>query len=189
MEVCHWFIFVLINDVIKRFNTRTTAQLYDSLCQFKVTWFFVNDFIFLFHYTNLNYNKIMRENKMKERTVVSNNGFSYKELLKFKKDYLAYKKELKRLGEEDSRKMSFVDSIVVVSKESAKTIFTLVTISILYVIGTVFFDIKETLFAVPFFAAFILWEIYNNAKKDNHSIITELKLIKLGLKIKINQFS
>lgn len=75
---------------------------------------------------------------MKERTVVSNNGFSYKELLKFKKDYLAYKKELKRLGEEDSRKMSFVDSIVVVSKESAKTIFTLVTISILYVIGTVF---------------------------------------------------
>lgn len=126
---------------------------------------------------------------MNQRSIVSKNGFSYKELLKFKKDFLEYKKELKRLGEEDSRKMSFVDSIVVVSKESAKTIFTLVTISILYIIGTAFFDTKETLFAVPFFAAFILWEIYNNAKKDNHSIVTELKLIKLGFKLKINQFS
>jgi hypothetical protein len=129
------------------------------------------------------------EYKMNERSIVSNNGFSYKELLKFKRDYMAFKKELKLLGEEDSRKMSFTDSIVVVSKESAKTMFTLITISILYVIGTLIFDIKETLFAVPFFAAFILFEIYNNAKKDKHSIITELKLIKLGIKLKVNQFS
>lgn len=126
---------------------------------------------------------------MNERSIVSNNGFSYKELLKFKKDYIDFKKELKLSGEEDSRKMSFTDSIVVVSKESAKTIFTLITISILYIIGTIIFDIKETLFAVPFFAAFILFEIYNNAKKDKHSIMTELKLIKLGLRLKISQFS
>lgn len=126
---------------------------------------------------------------MNERSMVSNNSFSYKELLKFKNDYVDFKKELKMRGEDNSRNMSLVDSIVIVSKESAKTVLTLLTISILYIIGTVFFDIKETLFAVPFFFAFIVFEIYSNARKDKHGIITELKLIKLGVRLKVNQFS
>lgn len=126
---------------------------------------------------------------MDVRSMVTNNGFSYKELLKFKNDYMAYKKELKRLGEEDSRKMSLVDSIVLVSKESAKMTLTLCILSLFYIIGTFFFDIAEAVFAVPFFLVFIVWEIYNNAKQDNHSIKTELKLIKLGLRIKINHSS
>ncbi|WP_114191853.1 hypothetical protein [Edaphovirga cremea] len=126
---------------------------------------------------------------MDARSIVVSNGFSYKELLKFKNDYLKFKKELKRAGEEEGRGMSFIESIIFVSKDSVKSILTLFIMSLFYILATIVFDFKQTLFAVPFLAFFVIAEIYKNAKSENHSILTEIKLIKLGLRIKINQLS
>ncbi|WP_318366238.1 hypothetical protein [Enterobacter sp.] len=123
----------------------------------------------------------MEHSKYKRlRGKVANNGFTLKELLILRK---SYRKVRNIFHPKLTQDLGFIEVILQNANNSLSALQIYLPIALFFLIPPIVSG-REDLFFMPFlFFIFGLWDIYSTARANYVGVLTQLKLMKLGIRI------
>jgi len=122
----------------------------------------------------------MKPSKAKIRSKIKTNGFTRKELLSFKKEYDDVKSTFHPNLTKD---FSLQDVIYKQAKGSLSPLQIFFPMAIFFLIPPFISNNKGYFFMTVFFLLFGLWDFFSTAKSNGLTIINQLKLMKLAIRV------